>query len=265
MILIVDDDQSIRTSLTRLLRSAGYEARAFADAEEYVRYVSGTEAAANCLILDLHLPGMSGLDLQEIVNRREPAVPVIILTATQDPELLVKALTAGAAKVLRKPCDSTVLLGAIAAAVGQAPPPSPCARLAADTTAQFGTNCDPDHFVLEKGHGIYRPKGCVSFDQAVALIRGAVAAARRHEVRDLLVDTTALIGFPTPDTFERFLAAVEWAEEAKGGVRLAMVARPEMIHPQKFGVLVAANKGLMSNIFSTEVEARAWLNAWNGH
>jgi len=268
MIFVVDDDQSIRTSLTRLLRSAGYEARAFADAEEYVEHVGGAGVVAKCLILDLHLPGMSGLDLQAIHNRREPAVPVIVLTATQDAELLVKALAAGAAKVLKKPCDATVLLGAVAGAVGQIPPPSPFARLPTDTATragEFGSKGDPDHFVLHAGRGIYRPEGFMSFDQAVALIRAAIAAARRNQVRDLLVDTTALTGFPSPDTFERFLAAVEWAEEASAGVRLAMVARAEMIHPQKFGVIVAANKGLVSNIFTTEVEARAWLAAWNGH
>ena len=68
----------------------------------------------------------------------------------------------------------------------------------------------------------------------------------------------------SPDIFERFLAAVAWAEESRARVHLALVARAEMIHPQKFGVLVAANLGLVSNIFTTEVEARAWLDAWDG-
>ena len=123
---------------------------------------------------------------------------------------------------------------------------------------------DPDNFVLEEGRALYRPVGSVSFDQAVALVRAAIAAARRNQVRNLLVDTTALTGFPSPEQFERFLAAVAWAEESRGGVHLAMVARVEMIHPQKFGVLVAANLGLASNIFTTEVEACAWLDAWDG-
>jgi hypothetical protein len=114
--------------------------------------------------------------------------------------------------------------------------------------------------VLEGGRGLYRPVASVSFDEAVDLVRAAIAAARRNHARDLLVDTTALTGFPSPDTFQRFLAAVEWADEAKGGVRLAMVARAEMIHPQKFGVLVGANRGLVSNIFTTEREAGAWLD-----
>lgn len=116
-------------------------------------------------------------------------------------------------------------------------------------------------FVVETGRGLYHPVGFVSFTEAVELVRGAIAAARRNQVRDLLVDTTALTGFPSPNTFQRFLAAVDWADEASGGVRLAMVARAELIDPKKFAVTVAANRGLVSNIFTTEQEARAWLDA----
>jgi len=119
-------------------------------------------------------------------------------------------------------------------------------------------------FVLEEGRGLYRPVGSVSFDEAVALVRAAIAAARRNRVRDLLVDSSALIGFPSPDTLQRFLMAVAWADEANGGVRLAMVARLEMIDPKKFGVTVAANRGLVSNVFTSEAEARAWLDARRG-
>lgn len=120
-----------------------------------------------------------------------------------------------------------------------------------------------DGFDLEEGCGLYRPVGSVSFTQAVALVRAAIAFARRNQVRDLLVDTTGLTGFLSPDTFQRFLAAVAWADEATGGLRLAMVAREEMIDPEKFGVTVAANRGLVSNIFTTEIEARDWLHGRN--
>jgi hypothetical protein len=118
-----------------------------------------------------------------------------------------------------------------------------------------------DGFVLEGGRAVYRPVGSVSFDEVVALVRAAIAAARSNQARDLLVDTTALTGFSSPDTFQRFLAVVEWAEEARGSVCLAMVARPEMIDPHKFGVTAAANRGLVSNIFTTWGEAAAWLDA----
>ena len=115
-------------------------------------------------------------------------------------------------------------------------------------------------FAAVDHRGLYRPAGSVSFDQAVDLVREAIATARAKELDELLVDTTAWTGFASPDTFQRFLAAVAWAEEARGRLRLAMVARPEMIDPRKFGVLVAANRGLVSNIFPTEAEARAWLD-----
>jgi hypothetical protein len=114
-------------------------------------------------------------------------------------------------------------------------------------------------FVLEEGCGFYRPVGSVSFDEAVALVRAAIAATRRNEAQDILVDTTALTGFPSPTTIERFFAVLQWAAEAEGCLRLAMVARAEMIDPEKFGVTVAAMRGLATNIFTTEAEARAWL------
>ncbi len=119
-------------------------------------------------------------------------------------------------------------------------------------------------FVLEEGCAVYRPVGSVSFNEAVALVRAAIAAARSNQARHLLVDTTALTGFSVPTTFQRFLAVVEWAEEASGSLRLAMVARAEMIDPQKFGVTVAANRSLVSNIFPSEAEARAWLDTSPG-
>jgi CheY-like chemotaxis protein len=226
MIFIVDDDRSVRSSLSRLMRSAGYEALAFATAEEYLDAVIGGGAAVtddaneddDCVILDLHMSGMNGLELQQILNRYEPPVPVIVLSATEDSALRAKALAAGAAKVLRKPCDSGVLLRAVADAIGNAPSPSPPAYRPTGTTTiptgQFGIvragsdDPDPAHFVLEQGHATYRPIGFVTFDEVVAMVRDAIAAARRKRVGDLLVDTTALTGFPSPDTFERFLAAV---------------------------------------------------------
>jgi hypothetical protein len=118
-----------------------------------------------------------------------------------------------------------------------------------------------DGFSMEGMRGLYRPVGRISFDEAVVRVRTAIATARSARAVDLLVDTTALTGLPAPDTFQRFLAAVDWAEEAAGHLRLAIVARAEMIDPARFGVTVAANRGLVSNIFTTETEARAWLDA----
>jgi FixJ family two-component response regulator len=122
-VFIVDDDPSVRASLTRLMSASGYEAVAFADAEAYLAHVQRDGTAPACVVLDLHLPGLSGLELQQIINRREPRVPVVVLTGSEDPRDLAAARAAGAVKVLRKPSDPAVLLAAVAAAA-QSPPPS---------------------------------------------------------------------------------------------------------------------------------------------
>jgi hypothetical protein len=119
---------------------------------------------------------------------------------------------------------------------------------------------EPVGFTWEGSRAVYRPAGSTDFDEAVARVRAAIELACSARVKDLLVDTRALTGFPSPDTFQRFLAAVSWAEQAEGRLRLAMVARPEMIDPQKFGVTVARNRGLISNIFTSDTEARRWLD-----
>jgi len=112
---------------------------------------------------------------------------------------------------------------------------------------------------MEGVHVTYRPIGSITFDEAVARVRSAITLACSTKAKDLLVDTTTWTGFSAPDTFQRFLAAVAWAEEAGGRLRLAMVAREEMIDRERFGVMVAKNRGLVSNIFTSEEEARAWL------
>jgi hypothetical protein len=115
-------------------------------------------------------------------------------------------------------------------------------------------------FNLVAGRAFYRPSGTVSFDTAVNWVAAAIEAARREQVAELLVDSTALFGFATPDTFQRFLAVVNWAEVAQGRLRLAMVAREELIDPQRFGVTVGLNRNLVNNIFTAESEAIAWLD-----
>jgi hypothetical protein len=114
---------------------------------------------------------------------------------------------------------------------------------------------------LAEGRAFYRPTGTVSFDAAVELVAGAIAAARGLQVAELLVDITALFGFASPNTFQRFLAVVNWADTAEGRLRLAMVAHADLIDPEKFGVTVGLNRNLVNNIFPLESEALAWLDA----
>jgi hypothetical protein len=121
-----------------------------------------------------------------------------------------------------------------------------------------------ENFTMDRRRGVYRPVGSVTFDQGIAMVRAAIALARSQKALDLLVDSIALTGFPAPDTFQRFIMAVQWAEEASGRLRMAVVAKAELIDSQKFGVLVTATRGLESEVFTTETEARAWLDARQG-
>jgi hypothetical protein len=93
------------------------------------------------------------------------------------------------------------------------------------------------------------------------MVRSAIAAARSSGVTELLVDLRELTGIRPPTISNRFDAVEEWAREAGGVLRLAIVTRSELIDPEKFGVTVGANRGLVGNIFPTEPEARAWLDA----
>ena len=88
--------------------------------------------------------------------------------------------------------------------------------------------------------------------------------ARSLELADLLVNTTGLTGFPTAEhVFARYALASKWAESAGASLRVAMVARAELIDPQKIGVLMAQNRGVTGDVFTTEAAAIAWLDARN--
>ena len=88
--------------------------------------------------------------------------------------------------------------------------------------------------------------------------------ARSLGLTDLLVNTSGLTGFPPPSIFARHALAVKWAEAAGSGLHVAMVARAEVIDPQKIGVLMAQNRGVSGDVFTTEVAAIAWLDARSG-
>ena len=118
---------------------------------------------------------------------------------------------------------------------------------------------EPEHFEIVDDIGIFRPAGHVSLNQMVQLVTSAITFARDQNIRRLLVVTSALFGFEAPSAIARFEFIQEWAYASGGVVRVALVARPEMIDPQKFGVIVAANRGLVANIFVSEPEAITWL------
>lgn len=111
IIHVVDDDASFRTAVTRLLRAAKYEVRGYASAAEFLNAAPCAEPG--CIILDLRMPGVSGLDLQESLARMEERLPIIFLTGYGDIPASVRAVKAGALDFLTKPVRSETLLPAI--------------------------------------------------------------------------------------------------------------------------------------------------------
>ena len=110
-VLVVDDDASVRKSLRRLIRAAGYDVETLEDAAAYL--ARAAERPPACLILDIRMPGMSGLDLLRVVAGTARALPIVLISGHGDEEVRAQALDAGAVDVLYKPLDETTLLAAI--------------------------------------------------------------------------------------------------------------------------------------------------------
>ena len=113
MIAIVDDEELVRTSLQRLLKMAGFTVAAFTSAEEFLK--SGRLQEVRCLIADIRMPGMSGLDLQSELNAGEYQIPIIFITAHGDEKMRIRAMRDGAVAFLAKPFDNAVLLDRVRA------------------------------------------------------------------------------------------------------------------------------------------------------
>lgn len=110
-VFIIDDDSSVRTSLARLLDAAGYATEVFACAEDYLARERFDGIA--CIILDVRMPGSSGLELQDTLKGLESDLPILFLTGHGDIPMSVKAIKGGAVNFLTKPMDETVLLAAV--------------------------------------------------------------------------------------------------------------------------------------------------------
>ena len=115
LVVLVDDDESVRESLPDLLRALGYDAEAFASPLDFLR--SRAADRADCLLLDLAMPGMSGTELQAELVRLEYSIPVVFITAQLEPGLRDRLLTTGAADCLFKPFDDDALRDTLTAAL----------------------------------------------------------------------------------------------------------------------------------------------------
>ncbi len=115
IVFVVDDDVSVRESLESLIRCEGWQPKTFASAQEFLDYPR--VLIPNCLVLDVSLPGLNGLDLQRIVAGERTEMPIIFITGHRDVPMTVQAMKAGAVEFLTKPFNDDVLLTAIRAAL----------------------------------------------------------------------------------------------------------------------------------------------------
>jgi FixJ family two-component response regulator len=114
VIALVDDEESVRRALTRLLRSAAIDAHGFATGEEFLAAMDDLQP--DCVLLDLHMPGMSGF---EVLAQLRGRLPVVVITGHDTPEAEARSLAGGAAAYLRKPVNDRVLLDAVTAAIAR--------------------------------------------------------------------------------------------------------------------------------------------------
>ena len=115
LVAIVDDDDLMRGALQGMLKSVGLRSQAFASAEEFL--ISGQQNHTACLIADIRMPGMSGLELQAELNDEQRRIPTIFITAHGDEKMRMRALKAGAVECLAKPFDDEALLKSVRAAL----------------------------------------------------------------------------------------------------------------------------------------------------
>src|SRR5262249_35717441 len=115
IVFVVDDDSSVREAIRSLIRSVGWRVETFASAQEFLS--NPRPNGPGCLVLDVRLPGLSGLDLQQELAAAKPEIPIIFITGHGDIPMTVRAMKAGAVEFLTKPFHDQDLLNAIAQAV----------------------------------------------------------------------------------------------------------------------------------------------------
>jgi len=116
-----------------------------------------------------------------------------------------------------------------------------------------------EYLVVTETYATYRPVGETTRQQAIEIVALAIAHAREQNIAHLLIDTTRLTGFAAPNTLERFSLGSLFARSAQGTVKVAFVAKAEMIDPQKFGLMVARNRGMTAEVFTDEAATLVWL------
>jgi FixJ family two-component response regulator len=121
-VAIVDDEEPVRKALKRLLVASGFEVESYASGKEFL---ATKHQRADCVVLDLHMPGMSGLEVLEELRATHRELPALIITAYDTAEARAQCLAAGASAYLRKPLEERVLLNSISASMAHARNPTP--------------------------------------------------------------------------------------------------------------------------------------------
>jgi FixJ family two-component response regulator len=116
LIAVVDDDEAVRSAVCSVLKSVGLKTRSFASADEF--WDSGQRSETACLITDIQMPGMSGLELQAKLAEEHSRIPTIFITAYGDTRMRTQAMRAGAVGFFGKPFDDDILLESVRAALG---------------------------------------------------------------------------------------------------------------------------------------------------
>jgi FixJ family two-component response regulator len=147
VVFVIDDDPSMLRSLASLLRSVGLEARVFSSAPEFMR--AQRPDAPGCLVLDVRLPGMSGLAFQQELAKAGIALPVIFITGHGDVPMSVRAMKAGAVEFLTKPFDDQLLLDAIHGAIERDRERRRTAAQLAELQARFRTLTEREREVFK--------------------------------------------------------------------------------------------------------------------
>ncbi|HSI65103.1 MAG TPA: response regulator [Candidatus Saccharimonadia bacterium] len=143
---VVDDDESLRVALTRLLRAAGYHVEAYASAGEFL--LRRRSAMSGCLLLDVRMPGPSGLELQAALQNERDALPIIFLTAHGDIPMSVQAMKQGATDFLTKPVERDALLHAIKNALARQSTSLDSQRSVDDFHSRLRSLTDREHQVF---------------------------------------------------------------------------------------------------------------------
>jgi FixJ family two-component response regulator len=115
MIAIVDDEESVRKALSRLIRAAGYAVEAFSSGTDFLQ--SMADRPPQCVVLDLRMPHFSGLQVQQALAKSAASLPVVVVTGDDSPDSRTRALAQGARAYLRKPVDDAMLLDALQSAL----------------------------------------------------------------------------------------------------------------------------------------------------